>query len=84
MRDGRPNPDIWGNIITCGEIAVGIYEIVGSKKRGLEIPKAVAEEILPESVMEQAVQDGDIPASRHRSYLRLYDELKDLRAWQKK
>ena len=52
MRDGRPNPDIWGNIITCGEIAVGIYEIVGSKKRGLEIPKAVAEEILPESVME--------------------------------
>ena len=42
MRDGRPNPDIWGNIITCGEIAVGIYEIVGAKKRGLELPKAVA------------------------------------------
>lgn len=59
MRDGRPNPDIWGNIITCGEIAVGIYEIVGSKKRGLEIPTAVAEEILPESVMEQATQDGE-------------------------
>lgn len=39
MRDGRPNPDIWGNIITCGEIAVGIYEIVGTKKRGLEVPK---------------------------------------------
>lgn len=37
MRDGRPNPDIWGNIITCGEIAVGIYEIVGTKKRGLEV-----------------------------------------------
>ena len=36
MRDGRPNPDIWGNIITCGEIAVGIYEIVGTKKRGLK------------------------------------------------
>ena len=44
MRDGRPNPDIWGNIITCGEIAVGIYEIVGTKKRGLEVPKALAEE----------------------------------------
>ena len=56
MRDGRPNPDIWGNIITCGEIAVGIYEIVGTKKRGLEVPKALAEEILPESVMEQAAQ----------------------------
>ena len=46
MRDGRPNPDIWGNIITCGEIAVGIYEIVGTKKRGLEVPKAVAEDLL--------------------------------------
>ena len=43
MRDGRPNPDIWGNIITCGEIAVGIYEIVGTKKR----------------VVEQAAQDGE-------------------------
>ena len=59
MRDGRPNPDIWGNIITCGEIAVGIYEIVGTKKRGLEVPKALAEEILQESVMEQAAQDGE-------------------------
>ena len=59
MRDGRPNPDIWGNIITCGEIAVGIYEIVGTKKRGLEVPKALAEEILPESVIEQAAQDGE-------------------------
>ena len=49
MRDGRPNPDIWGNIITCGEIAVGIYEIVGTKKRGLEVPKAFADESLPAS-----------------------------------
>lgn len=29
MRDGRPNPDIWGNIITCGEIAVGLDQAVG-------------------------------------------------------
>lgn len=29
------------------------------KKRGLEVPKAVAEEILPESVLEQAAQDGE-------------------------
>ena len=28
MRDGRPNPDIWGNIITCGEIAVGILSLI--------------------------------------------------------
>ena len=31
----------------------------GTKKRGLEVPKALAEEILPESVMEQAAQDGE-------------------------
>ena len=59
MRDGRPNPDIWGNIITCGEIAVGIYEIIGTNKRGLEVPKAVAEQILPDSVLEQAEPDGE-------------------------
>lgn len=59
MRDGRPNPDIWGKLITCVEIAEGIYEIVGKKKKGLEMPKAIAEEILPESVMSQATPDGD-------------------------
>ena len=32
----------------------------------------------------QAVKDGDIPASRHKSYLRLFGELKDVQAWQKK
>lgn len=32
----------------------------------------------------QAVRDGDIPPSRHKSYLRLFDELKDVQAWQKK
>lgn len=29
----------------------------------------------------RAVKDGCIPVSRHRSYVRLYQELKDLRAW---
>lgn len=32
----------------------------------------------------EAVQSGAIPASRHRSYLRLYGELKDVQPWQKK
>ena len=32
----------------------------------------------------QAVKDGDIPASRHRSYLRLFEELKDVKEWQQK
>ena len=59
MRDGRPNPDIWGNLITCVEIAEGIYEIVGTKKKGLEMPKTIAEEILPESVVSQATPDGE-------------------------
>jgi len=30
----------------------------------------------------QAVRDGLIPESRHRSYVRLYEELKDLKDWQ--
>ena len=29
----------------------------------------------------QAVRDGDIHPSRHRSYVRLYEELKDLKEW---
>ena len=32
----------------------------------------------------QAVQDGYIPAERHRSYVRLWEEVKDLRPWDKK
>ncbi len=59
MRDGRPNPDIWGNIITCIEIGEGIYCIIGSKKKGIDMPKEVAEEILPESVVSGATEDQD-------------------------
>jgi hypothetical protein len=59
MSDGRPDPNIWGNIITCCEIAIGIYKIIGEHKKGLMVPKAVAEEILPESVIAQAEKDGD-------------------------
>ena len=32
----------------------------------------------------QAVKDGLIPASRHCSYVRLFDELKDVKEWQQK
>jgi ribosome biogenesis GTPase len=32
----------------------------------------------------QAVKDGEIPVSRHRSYVRMAEELKDVQAWQKK
>lgn len=32
----------------------------------------------------QAVRDGEIPVSRHKSYLRLFEELKTVQAWQKK
>ena len=34
-----------------------------------------------ECAVREAVKDGRIPASRHESYIRLYSELKDLRAW---
>ena len=30
----------------------------------------------------QAVKDGRIPESRHRSYVRLYEELKPLKEWE--
>ena len=30
----------------------------------------------------QAVKDGRIPPSRHRSYMRLYEELKPLKEWE--
>ena len=32
----------------------------------------------------QAVKEGAIPCSRHASYVRLYDEVKDLKEWEKK
>lgn len=32
----------------------------------------------------QAVKEGSIPRSRHASYVRLYDEVKDLKEWEKK
>ena len=59
MRDGRPNPDIWGNIITCIEIGQGIYCIVGSKNKGIEMPKKTAEEILPQTVVTSAAEGKD-------------------------
>ena len=31
----------------------------------------------------QAVKEGKIPTNRHRSYVRLFEELKDLKEWQK-
>lgn len=32
----------------------------------------------------QAVKEGKIPVSRHRSYVRMYEELKSLKEWEKK
>lgn len=32
----------------------------------------------------QAVKEGKIPRSRHASYIRLYEEVKDLKEWEKK
>ncbi len=52
MRDRRPNPDIWGNVITCVEIGQGIYCIIGRDKRGIEMPKETAEKVLNEAVLK--------------------------------
>lgn len=58
MPDSRPSANIWGNIITCGEIALGIYEIVGDKNKGIMMSKADAEKILPESVAAMGEPEG--------------------------
>ena len=58
MRDGRPNVDIWGNILTCVEIGYGIYCIIGDKNKGIEMARKTAEELLPESVQTQLIEDN--------------------------
>lgn len=59
MQDGRPSANIWGNIITCGEIALGIYEIVGDKNKGIMMSKADAGKILPEAVAARGEPEGE-------------------------
>ncbi len=59
MQDSRPNANIWGNIITCTEIAIGIYEIVGANHKGIMMPKKMAEEVLPQNVIDMAEKDGE-------------------------
>jgi len=59
MPESRPNANIWGNIITCGEIAFGIYEIVGDKSKGIMMSKADAEKILPEAVAARGEPEGE-------------------------
>ncbi|KNY29531.1 hypothetical protein [Pseudobacteroides cellulosolvens] len=59
MQDSRPNANIWGNIITCAEIAIGIYEIVGTNHKGIMMPKKMAEEVLPQNVIDMAEKDGE-------------------------
>lgn len=59
MTDGRPSANIWGSVITCGEIALGIYEIVGERKKGIMMSKADAGKILPEAVAARGEPEGD-------------------------
>lgn len=59
MPDSRPSANIWGNIITCGEIALGVYEIVGDRKKGIMMSKTDAEKILPEAVAARGVPEGE-------------------------
>jgi len=59
MPDGRPNSSIWGNLITCGEIAIGIHEIIGDKKKGIMMSKADAEKILPEPVADMGEPEDE-------------------------
>ena len=59
MPDNRPSANIWGNIITCCEIALGIYEIVGDKNKGIMMSKADAEKTLPEAIAARGKPEGE-------------------------
>ena len=50
---------IFGEISSPAGRLPWVFMRLSAQKRGLEVPKAVAEEILPESVLEQAAQDGE-------------------------
>lgn len=59
MHNERPNPNVWGNILTFVQIAMGIWQIIGTKKRGLEIEKDIAGRVLPDAVVSRATADGE-------------------------
>ena len=51
------------------------------------LPGDIVDDVLPEDnawTVLEALAEGKIQKSRHQSYLRLYEELKPLKAWQEK
>ncbi|MFI3238744.1 MAG: hypothetical protein R3Y47_12100 [Lachnospiraceae bacterium] len=53
-----PNESIWGNINTCIEIALNIYEITAQKGEGIMVQKDT-ETILSEKALSLGTDDGD-------------------------
>lgn len=80
MASARPESSLWGNIITCTEIALHVYEIVAEYKSGIVIPTEHAEELLsPKAVALGNEKDGYLHYEDEKSMIPAYELLqKDL------
>lgn len=57
--DGRPNINLWGNILTCIEVGLNIYAIIGDKNKGLQMEYDKAEHNLSENVLNLGERSGE-------------------------
>lgn len=55
----RPESSIWGNILTCAEIALHVYEIIAERGSGIVIDADHAKELLGEEALNIGEQHGD-------------------------
>ncbi|MBU8711126.1 hypothetical protein KM924_01295 [Brevibacillus parabrevis] len=80
MVSARPESSLWGNIITCTEIALHVYEIVAEYKSGIVIPTEQAEELLsPKAIALGNEKDGYLHYEDEKSMIPAYELLqKDL------
>ncbi|MBS5913492.1 hypothetical protein P4H94_26985 [Paenibacillus macerans] len=54
----RPESSIWGNILTCAEIALHVYEIIAEGNSGVAIDADHAKELLSEKALNSGEQHG--------------------------
>lgn len=80
MASTRPESSLWGNIITCTEIALHVYEIVAEYKSGIVIATEQAEELLSSKAIALGKEkDGYLHYEDEKSMIPAYELLqKDL------
>lgn len=80
MASTRPESSLWGNIITCTEIALHVYEIVAEYKSGIVIATEQAEELLSSKAIALGNEkDGYLHYEDEKSMIPAYELLqKDL------